>query len=154
MNAYIMPDLQHISIPHSLMLQFDAISARLHCQLLRSFISLHNLARQRMPSPTAISQTPMPQRTPTAAQTRSTQTRLTTLWQVPPPYIADAPAPCPTPKCTQQLLTKYVTTTAAAALPTAHLITPTAMPDDHHSSTTTCATLPPTSTISRRDTCY
>ena len=119
------------SISHSLMQQFDAVLARLQRELLRSFLSLHNLARQRTASHTAASKTLMPQRTPTAAPAYSTQTRLTTLWQVPPPYIADAPPPCPKPKRTQQLLTQYVITSDASACPTTYLANPAAAPDKH-----------------------
>ena len=123
-----MPDLLHInrlpaSLTHSCCNMMQSQHASNVSYYARSSACTLSLASARLPLM-------QPQRTPTVAQARSTQTRLTTLWQVPPPYIADAPAPCPIPKRTQQLLTKYVTTTAASACPTTHLVTPTAAPAD------------------------
>ena len=59
------------------------------------------------------------------AQPPSRQTRLTTIWQVPPPHIADAPAPCP-----KQLLTQFGTASTVPACPTTALLTPTYAPAD------------------------
>ena len=64
---------------HALMQQFDTVSARLQCELVRAFLSLHSLARQRTPPPSAPDDTPAPLRTPTPTQPRSKQTRLTTI---------------------------------------------------------------------------
>ena len=56
------------------------------------------------------------------------QTRLTTICNVPPPYIADAPTPQPAPKCTQQLLTQYATVCAGVAGSTTTDLSPTPAP--------------------------
>ena len=95
-------------ISHALMQQFDTVSARLQCVLARAFLNLHSLARQRTPPPSTTADTPAPLRIPTTTQQRNKQTRLTTIWQVPPPHIADAPLPQPPPARTQLLLTSYL----------------------------------------------
>ena len=110
------------------MQQFDTVSARLQCVLARAFLNLHSLARQRTPPPSTTADTPAPLRIPTTTQQRNKQTRLTTIWQVPPPHIADAPLPQPPPARTQLLLTSYITAGNAAARPTTTLIPPTAAP--------------------------
>ena len=114
-------------LPHSLVRQFDRISVRLHCELLRGFLRLHAFEQQRLTPMPAGTRTPTPNAVLTSSRPRLQQTRLTKLWQVSPPCLADVPAPFKVSQPKQQLLTAYMTspaTTLASTHTTNEMLNP------------------------------
>ena len=114
-------------LPLPLIQRFTRIAAQLQQILLRHFLLLHATAQQR-PAPTA---SPRQLTTPTSSPvpsppTRSSQRRLTDIWQLPPPYIADRPTPTAATRTKQRPLTAFLLRNPAA--PSAHLPTETAAP--------------------------
>ena len=114
-------------LPHALIQRFDSVAARLHAILLRSFLQLYTTARRRA-LPTACHPSTLETGTPATPARRNAQRRLTSLWNLSPPYIPDRPAVvCPRPKSHQRTLTFYLlpaqhtvpspTSTAAAPIP-------------------------------------
>ena len=104
---------QHI--PLSLIHRFDRIAAQLQSILLRHFLLLHATAHKRAPptaTPTAAAIAPISQHSP---QPLSSQRRLTDLWQLPPPYIADRPAPCAIPRSQQLPITRFLQPSLSAS---------------------------------------
>ena len=109
-------------LPHALIQRFDNIAARLHAVLLRSFLQLYSTARRRA-IPTACHPASQPTVTSAPPARNGAQRRLTSLWNIPPPYIPDRHAAvCPRPQSRQRTLTSYLqpaSTTAPSPAPTA-----------------------------------
>ena len=116
-------------LPISLIRRFDRIAAQLQSTLLKHFLLLHATAQKR-PTPTISPRhLPIPTSSPPPLQPpRSSQRRLTDIWQLPPPYIADRPTPAAVARTKQRPLTAFFSCTPAA--PSTHL-PPTAAASGH-----------------------
>ena len=97
---------QHLPLP--LIHRFNHVATQLQGILLRHFLLIYAAAHKRSLSAAPATPDNNSSIPPRPLRPLSTQRRLTGLWKLPPPYIADSPASCVAPRSKQLSLTSFL----------------------------------------------